>query len=200
MAISRLCSIPDCGKPAKARGLCEAHYRRLLRHGDPLAGRTPDGEPLEFLNNMVLGYTGNGCIDWPYSRGEGGYPLLRHNGRMVRASRLVCEHVHGSPPSPKHDAAHLCGRGHKGCVTPRHLAWKLPVDNHADKFYHGTIANGERHGKSKITSLQAKTIKSLLLNTDLTQQQIADQLGTTRRIVSCIKNGATWRHVQISAS
>jgi hypothetical protein len=26
----RLCSVPDCGRPAKARGLCQTHYRQML--------------------------------------------------------------------------------------------------------------------------------------------------------------------------
>lgn len=38
MADSRLCSIPECGKPVRRAGLCSAHHHRKLRHGDPLAG------------------------------------------------------------------------------------------------------------------------------------------------------------------
>lgn len=38
MAQTSLCSIPDCGKPSKGRGLCQKHYARLRRLGDPLAG------------------------------------------------------------------------------------------------------------------------------------------------------------------
>jgi hypothetical protein len=29
------CSIPDCGRPAKARGWCRMHHHRWYRHGDP---------------------------------------------------------------------------------------------------------------------------------------------------------------------
>jgi hypothetical protein len=32
------CAINGCGRPARTRGLCKAHYSRLLRLGDPLAG------------------------------------------------------------------------------------------------------------------------------------------------------------------
>lgn len=38
MANPKLCSIPDCGKPAYGHGWCSAHYSRWYRHGDPLAG------------------------------------------------------------------------------------------------------------------------------------------------------------------
>jgi hypothetical protein len=36
VANSGLCSIPDCGKPAKARGWCSAHHERWRKNGDPL--------------------------------------------------------------------------------------------------------------------------------------------------------------------
>lgn len=36
MADLRLCPTPDCGKPVRAAGLCEAHYRKKRRYGDPL--------------------------------------------------------------------------------------------------------------------------------------------------------------------
>lgn len=43
----RTCSIEGCGKKHKARGYCNAHYRLLLKHGDPAGVRfktppTPD--------------------------------------------------------------------------------------------------------------------------------------------------------------
>jgi hypothetical protein len=28
------CSVPDCGRVARRRGLCATHYERLLRYGD----------------------------------------------------------------------------------------------------------------------------------------------------------------------
>ena len=34
----KICSIEDCAKTARARGLCINHYRRWQRHGDPLGG------------------------------------------------------------------------------------------------------------------------------------------------------------------
>lgn len=42
---NRICSIPDCDKPLNTKGLCRAHYRRLWRYGDPLAGCAFVGKP-----------------------------------------------------------------------------------------------------------------------------------------------------------
>lgn len=33
------CSVPGCDRPHKARGWCQAHYRRWQTHGDVLASR-----------------------------------------------------------------------------------------------------------------------------------------------------------------
>lgn len=35
------CSIEDCEKDAKHKGLCSTHYKRQWRHGDPLKTLTP---------------------------------------------------------------------------------------------------------------------------------------------------------------
>lgn len=34
----RTCSLPDCGKPPRARGWCRDHYNRWYYHGDPACG------------------------------------------------------------------------------------------------------------------------------------------------------------------
>lgn len=50
--MGRLCKIDGCSSPVHAKELCSAHYHRLVRYGDPLAGgeyrehgrkRTPNG-------------------------------------------------------------------------------------------------------------------------------------------------------------
>lgn len=48
MPDSRLCSIPECSKPIKARKLCSAHHTRWLRHGRPSGG----GPPRNKSNNI----------------------------------------------------------------------------------------------------------------------------------------------------
>jgi hypothetical protein len=34
-----VCEVDACNKPARSRNWCVAHYKRWLRHGDPLGGR-----------------------------------------------------------------------------------------------------------------------------------------------------------------
>lgn len=187
----KVCPIEGCSRPVRARGLCAAHYHRLRAHGDPTGGKTPRGELLRYIREVVLPYDGDGCLRWPYSN-AGGYGFVQIDGRNKRVTRLVCEHIYGPPPTPKHQAAHLCGNGHEGCCAPNHLAWKTCAENHADKLVHGTSNRGERHGQSKVTTPQVLEIKAMLRGGGLSQQKIADRFGVTQTLVSRISRGETW--------
>lgn len=45
--MQKICSIRDCGKPAKTKGYCNGHYLKLRRYGDPLGGSWSWGEKRE---------------------------------------------------------------------------------------------------------------------------------------------------------
>jgi hypothetical protein len=132
------CSI--CGKPHEAKGYCRSHYERLFRYGDPQGGRTSRGEPLRFIQEVALQHTSDECLTWPYGKARDGYGMVWIDGRKVIASRYVCKRAHGAPPTPKHEAAHSCGKGHEACIAQGHLSWKTPAENAADKLVHGRRA------------------------------------------------------------
>lgn len=190
MAALRLCSIPDCDKPIHGLGYCLAHYGRWRRYGDPLAGRTPTGEPLRFIERVVLGYPKDDCLPWPYARFADGRAEINIGGRIRRASRVVCERIHGSPPTPEHHAAHSCGKGHEGCVNPRHLSWKTAKENGADKVVHGTSNRGEQSPKSKLNVRQVLEIRALAGT--VSHRKIAKLYGITHYHVACIIRREYW--------
>lgn len=135
--IGRLCAVEGCGKLSVRREFCSAHHHRFLRHGDPKAGRSHDGDALKYVNDVVLSYDGEPCLPWPYARSDNGYGSIVVNGRRMGAHRYVCIRAHGNPIG-KMDAAHSCGKGAMGCVSPRHLSWKTRQGNDQDKRMHGT--------------------------------------------------------------
>lgn len=192
MANSRLCSIIDCGKPHLAKGFCKAHYQRLRNHGDPLGGGTSRREAESFYQDVVMLYDGDECLIWPYTRSNG-YGQMWENGKMVTVSRLLCKDINGPAPTPKHEAAHSCGKGHEGCVTKRHLSWKTHSENCEDKIVHDTHNRGERHGRSKLSNPQAREILSL--KGQETQKAIAVRYGVSRSTVAMIHNGKNWRWI-----
>lgn len=45
------------------------------------------------------------------------------------AARIMCEVFHGPPPTPQHEASHLCGSDNWLCVHPWHLIWETRSEN-----------------------------------------------------------------------
>lgn len=133
-----ICSMLGCGKNIKAKGYCVSHYRRLLKHGHPLAGNTIRGLPQKYISDVILKYDGDDCISWPFSRDTYGYGQVRIDGKLMNVHRYVCLKVNGGPPDVGYYAAHECGKGHEGCVSKRHLSWKTPKENQDDRIVHGT--------------------------------------------------------------
>jgi hypothetical protein len=185
------CSVEGCDRVSRMRGWCEMHYRRWQRHGDPLGGRTPEGTLLTYLHDVVLPWSSDECLIWPYGRsGIDGYGRMRLNGRTQLVSRIACEAVHGSPPTPLHQAAHSCGNGHLGCVNPRHVRWATRVENEADKLAHGTHARGERSANAKLTDAAVRQIRALVGTTSA--KELARQFGVSTGAISRITRGDNW--------
>lgn len=193
MATPRICSVADCGKRVHAHGMCAVHYNRYLRHGDPLAGRTPDGELNRYLRDVVFAYDGNECLAWPYSKDRHGYGVIKNKEHWGMVHRIVCEHLNGTPPTPEHEATHTCGRGHTGCVTGRHLVWKTHAENMDDKYAHGTVARGELNGHAKLS--EAKVREIMAMKGIKTQKEIAAMYGVSPSQITRVMNRERWGHV-----
>ena len=193
MANQRLCSIPECGKPHESHGFCTAHAHRYRRHGDPLMGRTPEGEALRFYEDVVLTYEGEECLTWPYAKDQKGYAQLWFRGKVQYVPRLVCEE-HEQPPTPSHQAAHSCGKGHLGCVAKSHLSWKTCAENTDDRFKHGTVPRGDDSSWSKLTGRDVLEIRRLSAE-GIRQGTIAKQFNISRCTVSDVVRRKSWAHL-----
>ena len=193
MATLRLCSIPDCGKRAVARGWCYGHHKRFKRHGNPLAGGTVRGAATRYFKDTVLTYEGDDCLPWPYGHIKG-YGVLSVDGRQHFVSRAVCEAVNGPPPTSRHEAAHLCGRGGFGCCTKRHIVWKTPIENQADRIVNGTDQFGERNAISKLSDADVREIRAM--KGMATLKAIGTKFGMTPSAIGYILRGKTWAHLK----
>ncbi len=132
------CSIEPCGKPAASRGLCNNHYRRLLRYGDPLGGKPT---PLAFPENLLarMEPQPNGCIHYTGALDKDGYGQLKIRGKQVKAHRAAYEHFVGPIPGGLtvdhecHNSDETCIGGpsclHRRCVNPEHLAPASRAEN-----------------------------------------------------------------------
>jgi hypothetical protein len=117
--MAKPCSFPGCVRDTSkgARGLCGAHNMQMKTSGVLKPVRTTTA--LGWLKEHI-GYDGDECLTWPYSLDKKtGHGSVNVNRKIEDPSRLMCAFAHGEPPTPRHEAAHSCGKGHKGCVNPR---------------------------------------------------------------------------------
>lgn len=183
-----MCSVEGCGGKHCGRGLCEKHYWRWRRNGDPLAGRTPNGEALRFLENHRH-YADAQCLLWPYGKYGNGYGKVWQDGRTRPVHAVMLELVAGPPPTPEHEAAHSCGV--RACINPRHLRWATRSENQMDKLLHGTHNRGERHWGAKVTEAQVREILELL-EQGVRQREAGRLYGISQSSISLIKRGKNW--------
>lgn len=140
----RTCSIDGCGKPLKARGWCNVHHMRYLRHGDPL--NYPDGKPIwtrkghapgpradqpqmypsrtpgEVIEQIYRHAVRSGpdqCWLWTGRVTDSGYPLrVRIEGKYFTRHRLCYELLIGEIPDGLL-IDHRCRE--RRCLNPAHL-------------------------------------------------------------------------------
>lgn len=120
-----------------------------------------------------------------------------------RVNRIVCEAFHGSPPGPRHHAAH--SDGNKLNNREDNLRWATARQNESDKKKHGTALVGERHwsvkmperrpvgdnhGLAKLRSYDIPSIRS----DKRPSHEIAKDYGVHKDTINNVKSGRTWRH------
>lgn len=189
MAATGICSVDGCDKPISKRQMCNAHYLRWYRHGDVhRKARADNGEPSKWLREHVA-HEGSDCLIWPFAKGRDGRGRLQGDV-SPQAHRAMCILAHGAPPTPKHEAAHSCGKGRQGCVHPAHLRWATPVENAADRVEHCTETRGEDVWSSKLTQEDVRRIRSL--KGHYNQKEIGAMFGVDAETVGNIHRRETW--------
>jgi hypothetical protein len=191
MKRQKLCSIEGCPRDYYLGGYCSVHYNRKMRHGDPLGGRrNVNGDIPKWLEAHV-GYQADGCLTWPFSRSADGRAMCKITvgGKTVRnPAAYLLEASGATRPTPKHECAHNCGKGHLGCVNPSHLRWATVLENAHDRKIHGTQVAGERVHSAKLTRESAEAIRK----SPLSCGRLSEQYGVHPTTISRIKRGVLW--------
>lgn len=191
---SKPCGVATCGALAFGRKYCLKHYKRWLKYGDPLAGSTEWGAAYRFIDEAIARATPDECLAWPYSRSAQGAGQVRKGGKLLLVTRIVCERVKGPPPTPQHQAAHSCGKGHEGCINWHHLSWKTQAENEADKFEHGT-RHRDRPTGAKLSLAQVEEVLHLRKQ-GVPGVAIAARFGVVPTTIYSICAKRTWAHVK----
>ena len=86
--------------------------------------------------------------------------------------------------------------GNKLNNKKENLYWGTHEQNMKDKIRHGTVfrPQGEKCGSAKLKEADIYGIRELR-STGVTQQEIADFFGVSRRLISYILSGKRWAHL-----
>jgi hypothetical protein len=138
----RTCSYPGCDDPQVARGLCDTHYRRFRKHGDPSIVLTTQmrGSLEERFRARVDKGDGDGCWLWTGYVLPNGYGQFHDaDGRTTYAHRFAYQLFVGSIPERLgldhecHNRDLTCWSGsaclHRRCVRPDHLIPRTQKEN-----------------------------------------------------------------------
>lgn len=154
--------------------------------------RAARGVATAFFEN-AKNYDGDECLHWPFAKYSTGRGQVWTGSKKEQVHRLICAHVHGAPPTPKHEAAHNCGNGHLACITKKHLRWATRKENESDKIRHGTnnrgLKAGEAHPSAKLRAIQVEAIRS----DNRRGAEIAREYGVSENAIYLIRNNKTWK-------
>lgn len=147
------------------------------------------GQGIAFLRAHLEDAEGD-CVIWPMTRDNHGYGLLGYNGDHYKAHALMCEMVHGPRPSPKHHAAHSCGKGQEGCVHPLHVRWATPKENMADSVRLGAV---RKPGRPARKLSEDDVAKIMAMKGTAPYSVIGPMFGVKPKQIGKIYRGEQWK-------
>jgi hypothetical protein len=131
------------------------------------------------------------CILWPFGCSKAGYPMVWNGTKMIYGHSEICRHHRGERPCGT-EAAHACGR--RNCINKRHLDWKTPKANCADKLRHGTNCHpnrsqkGEKNPAAKISPIDVEAIRA----STTPSETLAPLYGLSGSHIRRIRRGEAW--------
>lgn len=152
-----------------------------------LAPRKRHVLPPGFWSKVDRSGGADACWVWGGGRTGKGYGQFRRGDKMYASHRVVLQwstQREGKDLFATHGPCH-----NKGCVNPKHLSWKTPKGNAADRTRDGTEHHGEGKAQSKLTEAQVLAIRS----DTRSQRQIAVAYGIAPSNVHYMKTRRHWK-------
>jgi hypothetical protein len=115
------CSVNGCIRGGKrTRGMCQPHYKRWWKHGDPLINKRPELALTPLQRLLRLADTSNPEACWTVAQDldRGGYARISQRSKKVLAHRLSYELLIGPIPDGL-ELDHKCEN--TACINPGHL-------------------------------------------------------------------------------
>ena len=136
------------------------------------------------------------CWPWTGAISKNGYGSFKKDGKPMTTSRVAYWIGHGSPAGEML-VLHTCDN--RACCNPNHLYLGDVKQNTRDMMDRGRHrpppTSGEQNGNSKLREGDVRRIKEMIRG-GLKNHEIAPLFGVTHQMISKIRNGLFWQHVE----
>lgn len=127
------------------------------------------------------------CWNWTGGASEFGYGAFSYQGKPIAAHRYSFILHHGPMPDEDAKVCHTCDN--PSCVNPKHLYAGTLKTNGRD------MAERERSRTTKLTASEVASIRERYAASNVTQDRLATEFGTTQTNISEIVNRHHWKHL-----
>jgi len=136
------------------------------------------------------------CWLWLGYRERSGYGRPNINGKNILAHRFAYELENGLGSAKDRIIRHSCDN--RACCNPKHLIAGTQKENVADMYAKGRQPDwkGSNHPSARLTENDIKSVKELI-DCGLTNNNVAEQFGVSSSMVSLIKRGHRWKHMDV---
>lgn len=202
------CVVEGCPKPKWMRVYCVAHYKKWLRYGDPLTGKTKvQGSAEDRFWAKVDRHGADECWEWTAHRQRQGYGqfamdrggtrwrtemahrvALEFSGVEVPADRLACHHC-DNPPCCNPAHLYVGTHGDNARDREQRSAWSLTMLRPEQR------SRGESIGTAKLDEDSVREIRRLYDAGAISQARLGEMFGVHQTKISEVVRRRTWKHV-----
>src|SRR5690349_8818159 len=190
------CRVQECDHPVVAKGLCDAHYRRMKK-GKPLDSpvrKVFRGSIAERLAEYTDRRGDGECWPWTRGRDKDGYGEISMGGssKHRRAHVVAWELANNRVVPDGHCVLHTCDN--PPCVNPGHLFLGTNLDNIWDRNNKERQARGEKSSRAKLTEHKVLCIRRAYKRGE-SISVLAAEYGVTYNAIRSIIKRKTWTHI-----